>query len=110
MSARTFLTNILVSVSVMAVAALLETVVPLFTVQAWTRGRRSANLGLTAVVFLLTWMLTSLAAIIALALSIRADGLLRGLPLAVQIVAGVVVLDFLTGYLAHRIMHVWPVM
>src|SRR5262245_46906896 len=110
MSARAFLTNILVIVSVMAVAALIETAVPLFTARAWTRGRRAANLGLTVVVFLLNWLLTSLAAIAALGLSIRSAGFLGGVALPVRIAAGVVVLDFSTGYLAHRIMHAWPAM
>jgi sterol desaturase/sphingolipid hydroxylase (fatty acid hydroxylase superfamily) len=104
------LTNILVIVSVMAIAALLETAVPLFTAKAWRRGRHTANLGLTAVVFLLNWVLTSLAAIAALGLSIRSVGFLGGLPLLVQFVVGVVLLDFSTGYLAHRLMHAWPAM
>jgi sterol desaturase/sphingolipid hydroxylase (fatty acid hydroxylase superfamily) len=110
MSARAFLTNILVIVSVMAVAALIETHLPLFTAKAWTRGRRTANVGLTVVVFLLNWVLTSLAAVVALGLSIRSGRFLGGLPFPAQLVAGVVVLDFSTGYLAHRIMHMWPAM
>jgi len=91
---------------------LLETVVPLFAAHAWTRGRRAANLGLTAVVFVLNWLLASLAAIAALGLSFRSAGLFGGVPLpsVVQIVIGVLVLDFSTGYLAHRIMHMWPAM
>src|SRR5262249_22756392 len=110
MSGRAFFTNILVIVSVMAVAALIETAAPLFTAKMWTRGRRTANLSLTVVVFLLNWVLTSLAAIVALGLSIQSGGFLGGLPLAAQLVAGIVVLDFSTGYLAHRIMHMWPAM
>jgi sterol desaturase/sphingolipid hydroxylase (fatty acid hydroxylase superfamily) len=112
MATRDFLTNISIILTVMAVAALLETAVPFVTASAWTRGRRAANLGLTAIVFLLNWLLASLAAIVALGLSLRSRGVFGGLPLAlpVQIVAGVVLLDFSTGYLAHRIMHVWPPM
>ena len=112
MSARAFLTNLIVIASVMAFAALLETAVPFFAAREWTRGRRAANLGLTAVVFLLNWLLASLAAIAALGLSIRSAGLFGGVPLpsVIQIVVGVVVLDFSTGYLAHRIMHMWPAM
>ena len=112
MSARAFLTNLMVIASVMAFAALLETAVPLFAAHAWTRGRRAANLSLTAVVFLLNWLLASLAAIAALGLSIRSASVFGGLPLpsVIQIVVGVLVLDFSTGYLAHRIMHMWPAM
>src|SRR5262245_5980638 len=110
MSARAFLTNITIIVSVMAVAALLETAVPFFAAKTWSRGRRAANLGLTAVVFLLNWLLASVAAIAALGLSIRSAGFVAGLPLPIQILAGVVLLDFSTGYLAHRIMHMWPAM
>ena len=40
MTARAFLTNLIVIASVMAFAALLETAVPLFAAHAWTRGRR----------------------------------------------------------------------
>lgn len=112
MSARAFLTNLIVVASVMAFAALLETAAPLFVAHAWTRGRRAANLGLTAVVFLLNWLLASLAAIIALGLSVRSASVFGGVhaPSAIQIVVGVLVLDFSTGYLAHRIMHAWPAM
>ena len=45
MSARAFLTNLIVIASVMAFAALLETAVPFFAAREWTRGRRAANLG-----------------------------------------------------------------
>jgi len=96
----------------MAVAALLETAVPFFAAKTGSRGRRAANLGLTAIVFLLNWLLASLAAIAALGLSIRSAGVVGGLPLPmpIQILAGVLLLDFSTGYLAHRIMHMWPAM
>ena len=77
MSARAFLTTITIIVSVMAVAALLETAVPFFAAKTRSPGRRAANLGLTAIVFVLNWLLASLAAIAALGLSIRsAPGLL----------------------------------
>jgi len=110
MTAREFLINMSVILAVMGVAALLETGVPFFAVEAHMRGRRAANLGLTAVVFLLNWGLGSLAALAALALAIRSTGLLRGLPRGLQIVAGIIILDFSTGYLSHRIMHIWPAM
>jgi sterol desaturase/sphingolipid hydroxylase (fatty acid hydroxylase superfamily) len=108
MTARAFLINTSVIVAVMAVAALLETGIPFVVVQTRMRARRTANLGLTAVVFLLNWGLGSLAALAALALSIRSTSLFGALPRAAQIVAGVVVLDFSIGYLSHRLLHVWP--
>ncbi|HMF94310.1 MAG TPA: sterol desaturase family protein [Vicinamibacterales bacterium] len=112
MSAREFLMNVTVIVTVMAIAALLETLVPMFVGRERTRGRRAANLGLTVVVFLLNWLLTSVAAIVALALSVRSAGRFGSftVSLPLQIVSGVVLLDFSTGYLAHRIMHMWPTM
>ena len=110
MSPLAFQINISVIFAVMAVAALLETGVPLFAVHTRMRGRRAANLGLTAVVFLLNWGLGSLAALAALALSIRSTGMLGALSWPVQIAAGVIVIDFSTGYLSHRIMHMWPAM
>jgi light-regulated signal transduction histidine kinase (bacteriophytochrome) len=46
MTAREFLTNITVILTVMAVGALLETVVPMLAAKPWKRDRRAANLGL----------------------------------------------------------------
>jgi sterol desaturase/sphingolipid hydroxylase (fatty acid hydroxylase superfamily) len=96
----------------MGLASLLETAVPFFVGRTWTRGRRAANLGLTAVVFLLNWLLTSAVALAALALSARPARLMAslGLPVFAQVAAGVVLLDFSTGYVAHRLMHMWPAM
>jgi sterol desaturase/sphingolipid hydroxylase (fatty acid hydroxylase superfamily) len=110
MNPREFLANVGVIVAVMAVGALIETVVPMFVVNVSKHGRRSANLWLTATSFLSNWLLTSLAAIAAL--SLRPAGLLAQLqwPLWVQIGMGIVVLDFSVGYLSHRVMHMWPPM
>ena len=47
MSAREFLSNTTIILTVMALASLLETAVPMFVGRAWTRGRRAANLGLS---------------------------------------------------------------
>jgi sterol desaturase/sphingolipid hydroxylase (fatty acid hydroxylase superfamily) len=49
-------------------------------------------------------------AILALAVSLQPPALARGLgwPMPVQIVAGIVVLDFSAGYLAHRALHLFP--
>jgi len=51
MTAREFLTNITVILTVMAVGVLLETVVPMLAAKSWKRDRRAANLGLTALSF-----------------------------------------------------------
>src|SRR5262245_11542587 len=99
MSARAFLTNIAIVLSVMALGALIETVVPMFAAGTRTRGRRTANLGLTAAGFLVNWLLASIAAMAALIL--RPDGILASLQIAgwIQLVVGILILDFSVGYL-----------
>jgi sterol desaturase/sphingolipid hydroxylase (fatty acid hydroxylase superfamily) len=110
MTAREFLTNVTILTSIMAVAALIEAAVPMFSRRTWARGRRAANLGLTAVVFLLNWSLSSAAAVLALKLSLRPAALAAGLglPMFLQVVAGIIILDFSAGYIAHRALHVLP--
>jgi len=110
MSARDFLTNVGVILAVMAIAALIETVVPMFVAHTAGHGRRSANLWLTATSIFSNWLLASVAAIAALRL--RPAGLLAQLhwPMWLQIVTGIVALDFSVGYLSHRVMHMWPPM
>jgi len=110
MSARDLLNSIGLIVAVMAIGAVIETVVPMFVVDASNRGRRSANLWLTATSFLSNWLLASVAAIAALTL--RPAGLLARVqwPMWVQIGMGIVILDFSVGYLSHRAMHMWPPM
>jgi sterol desaturase/sphingolipid hydroxylase (fatty acid hydroxylase superfamily) len=110
MTAREFLTNVTIILSVMAVGALIETAVPMFAAADWKRRRRSANLGLTVIGFFVNWLLSSIAALAALAL--RPAGLMAQLHLSnwVQVVAGIFVLDFSVGYLSHRTMHMWPPM
>jgi len=108
MTVREFLTNLSIILSVMAAGTLLEVAVPMFAASPWNRGRRAANMGLTAVSFISNWLLASIAA--ALALTLRPAGLLAGFPLWLNIVVGVVALDFSVGYLSHRAMHMWPVM
>ena len=112
MTAREFLTNVAILSTIMAVAALIEVAVPMFSRRPWTGGRRAANLGLTAVVFLLNWSLSSATAILALALSLQPPALARGLgwPMWVQIVTGIVMLDFSAGYVAHRALHLFPIL
>src|SRR5262245_47614209 len=110
MSARDFFTNVTIILSVMAIGALLETAVPMFLARPWRTGRRTANLGLTALSFLSNWLLASVAATAALRL--RPAGLLSqlGWPLWLDIVLGIVVIDFSASYLSHRTMHAWPAM
>jgi sterol desaturase/sphingolipid hydroxylase (fatty acid hydroxylase superfamily) len=110
MTAREFLTNVTSILTVMAVGALLETAVPMFGAKPGKQDRRTANLGLTALSFVSNWLLASLAATAALAL--RPAGLMAQLrwPVWIEIVAGIVVLDFSAGYLSHRTMHMWPAM
>lgn len=112
MSVREFLTNVTILSTIMAVAALIEAAVPMFARTGWTPRRRAANLGLTAVVFLLNWSLSSATAVLALAVSLQPTHLLGdlALPWPLQILLGVVVLDFSAGYLAHRALHALPVL
>lgn len=110
MSLRDFLINLSVILSVMAAAALIETAVPMFMAKPWKHSRRSANLGLTALSFVSNWLLASIAALAAVRL--RPTGLLASLtwPVWLQVLIGIVVLDFSVGYLSHRTMHMWPPM
>jgi sterol desaturase/sphingolipid hydroxylase (fatty acid hydroxylase superfamily) len=110
MTAREFLTNLSIILTVMAIGALVETAVPMFAAGAWKRGRRAANLGLTAVGFLVSWLLASVVA--AAAQTLRPAGVVAqlGWPRWAEIAAGIVVLDFSVGYLSHRAMHMWPPM
>ncbi len=104
MSTREFLTNVTFILTVMAIGALLEIAVPLFATSA-NRDRRTANLGLTSLSFLSNWLLSSTAAI--LALSLRPAGLMATVAWSptVQIVVGVLLLDFSVGYLSHYTLH-----
>lgn len=110
MTARQFATNVTIIMMVMAIGALIEIAVPMFSDKSWTRGRRRANLGLTAVSFIFNWLLASFAALVAL--RYRPAGLMAGFGWAswLEIVASIIVLDFSVGYLSHRTMHMWPPM
>jgi hypothetical protein len=110
MTARKFLTNVTIILGVMAVGALIETVVPMFAAKTWTRDRRGANLGLTGLAFLFSWLLASVVA--TLALELRPAGVLArlGWPMWTDLVVGIVMLDFSLGHLSHRTMHAWPAM
>lgn len=108
MPAREFLTNITLILAVMCIGALLETVVPMFAAEARKPDRRAANLGLTALTFVSNWLLASLAA--AAALALQPTGLMAGLgwPAWIEILVGILIVDFSAGYLSHRTMHNWP--
>ena len=110
MTAREFLTNLSIILLVMAIGATLEILVPMFADKPWRRGRRAANLRLTALSFASNWMLASVAAVAAL--SWRPAGVLaqREMPFWAEVVIGIIVLDFSVGYLSHRTMHMWPAM
>jgi sterol desaturase/sphingolipid hydroxylase (fatty acid hydroxylase superfamily) len=110
MTAREFLANVTMIMAVMAAGALLETAVPMCAARPSKHGRRAANLGLTALSFASNWLLASCAAMAALAL--RPAGLLARLawPAWLEIITGVIVLDFSVGYLSHRTLHMWPLM
>lgn len=90
--------------------ALVELWIPLFA-SPDRRGRTPANLSLTALTFLLNWVLDSTAAILALWLSVEGKGLLRSFSMttAAWVATSVVVLD-LTAYLAHLSMHKMPIL
>jgi sterol desaturase/sphingolipid hydroxylase (fatty acid hydroxylase superfamily) len=110
MTASEFLTNVTIILTVMAIGALIEIAVPMFSDQSWKRGRRAANLGLTAVSFMFNWLLASVAALAAL--QYRPAGVMAGLgwPFWLETIASIIVLDFSVGYLSHRTMHMWPPM
>src|SRR5262249_59286905 len=108
MTAREFLTNVAVIVAVMAVAALIETVVPMSMARPWRHGRRVANLGLTAVSFGANWALSSVAAVAAI--SLRPARLLARTqwPVWAPALAGIWILGFSLGYLSPRTVPIWP--
>ena len=108
MNSRMFLINLGIVVAVMAVAAGIESFLPLFSREAWTRGRAPANLSLTALNFGFSWVLTSVTA--TLALSLRPAGLLAAIkiPIALQVIITIVVLDFMYGYASHVLLHKIP--
>jgi len=110
MTAREFLTNVSIILTVMAAGALLELGLPLFAAKPWKGDRRAANLGLTALAFILNWLLASVSA--TAALTLRPAGLMTGLGWGTwaQMLTGILVLDFSAGYLSHRTMHMWPAM
>jgi sterol desaturase/sphingolipid hydroxylase (fatty acid hydroxylase superfamily) len=110
MPAYEFLTNITIILAVMGVGALLETAVPMFAAGARKPDRRAANLSLTALTFVSNWLLASSAAAAALALQPTGLMVRLGWPAWIEILTGILILDFSAGYLSHRTMHMWPAM
>lgn len=107
MTGREFLSNVAFILTVMAIGAVVEVAVPLFAAKR-DGDRRAANLAFTGVGFLVNWLLSSTAAI--LAVSLRPAGLmsLTAWSPTVRVVLGVVLLDFSVGYLSHRTLHMAP--
>jgi sterol desaturase/sphingolipid hydroxylase (fatty acid hydroxylase superfamily) len=110
MSIRDLSINVGVIVATMAIAALIETAVPMFIANRSKHPRRRANLGLTVLSFASNWLLASVAALAAVWL--RPSGVLAGSnwPMWAQVLVGIVTLDFSVGYLSHRTMHMWSPM
>jgi len=110
MSARDFLNNAAMILTVMAAGALLEAAIPMFIAKPWKSGRRGVNLGFTALSLVTNWGLASLAAIAAGV--VAPAGLMARLhwPFWAEVTIAVLVLDFSVGYLSHRTMHMWPPM
>jgi sterol desaturase/sphingolipid hydroxylase (fatty acid hydroxylase superfamily) len=112
MHGRAFLTTVTIVLAIMAVIAVIELIQPLFSRPARHKGRTTTNLGLTALTLTLNWVLTSAAALLALALPLQGAGIMQrlGIPFAVQVVAGIVLLDFSFGYLSHLALHKVPIL
>ena len=110
MSTREYLGSVAVVLSVMAAVALLEAAVPLFARPTTSPGRWKTNVAMTIQTLLFAWVLTSAVALAAVYLPFASPGLmtLAGLPVAAQLLLGVVAADFADGYVAHRSMHAWP--
>ncbi|MGH7898848.1 MAG: sterol desaturase family protein [Candidatus Binatia bacterium] len=91
----------------LALASVMEVVVPMVERPAAHRGRRAANLGLTATTVVLNWALSAAAAGASLVMAGNGTGLMTelGIPRASQIVVGFLLIDFAFGYVAHRLMH-----
>ncbi|HEU4431366.1 MAG TPA: sterol desaturase family protein [Myxococcota bacterium] len=107
-----FLASLSVIVPMLALATLLELALPMLQRPRAQRRRVATNLGITALTLAWNGALTWAAAGVALALSLQGPGLMTqlGIPRVVQIAGGFIVLDFSFGYLAHRLLHAWPML
>jgi len=110
MSTREYLSSVALVLAVMGLVAVVEAVVPLFAPSATAAGRRKTNLAMTFVTLAFAFLLNSGVAVAAMFLPLASPGLfaLAGIPMAAQLVIGVVAADFAYGYLAHRSMHASP--
>ncbi len=110
MTNQEFLTNIAVVLSIMAAVSLIEIVVPLFARPGTMPGRRRANVAMTLQTLLFAFALNGVVAIAALALPFSSPQLMEraAIPAGLQLILGVVALDFAFGYVAHRTMHASP--
>ena len=110
MNAQQYVGNVVLVLSVMGAAALLEAAIPLFARPSRSPGRQRANLAMTGQTLVVAFVLSSAAGVAAVNLPIAAPGLMAavGVPFVAQVAIGVVALDFAFGYAAHRSMHAVP--
>ena len=107
MNAQDSFRTVALVVLVMAAVALIEATVPLFTRPTTLPGRKKTNLAMTFQTLLFALFLTSVVAAAAVypPLASLRPMAAAGLPAAVQLVLGLVAIDFAFGYAAHRTMH-----
>jgi sterol desaturase/sphingolipid hydroxylase (fatty acid hydroxylase superfamily) len=112
MDPRDYANAVAVILFTMAVAALLEAVAPLFAISGASTNRRRANLAMTAQTLIFNFVLTSAAALAALAMPVPSPAIMAraGLPAAAQFVVGMLLLDLSFGYVAHRALHASPLL
>ena len=103
-----FLWNTAILLALMAVAAVIEVFIPLFTRGESSKGRITPNLSLTAVNLSVNWLLTAVTAIVAL--DLKPPALLSALPFAIQVLVTVMLLDFMYGYVSHVLLHKIPML
>jgi sterol desaturase/sphingolipid hydroxylase (fatty acid hydroxylase superfamily) len=110
MNAQDYFRTVALVVLVMAAVALIEATVPLFIRPTTLPGRKKTNLAMTLQTLLFAFLLTSAvaAAAVYLPLASLRPMAAAGLPAVVQLVLGLVAIDFAFGYAAHRTMHAWP--
>jgi sterol desaturase/sphingolipid hydroxylase (fatty acid hydroxylase superfamily) len=110
MDSRDFVASVSSILLLMALAALAEIALPIATQRLDAERRRArvrANLSLMAVTFLANWGITAAAALLPRPASPLS---LAMLPTALEWLAGIVLMDFAFGYVAHRSMHAVPLL
>ena len=110
MDALEYARSVVVVIAVMAVAAMVEAVLPLIPRPKTLPGRRRVNLMMTVQTLLFAFLLTSAVGVAAVYLPLASPGPMAALGLSpfVQLMLGVFAVDFAYGYVAHRSMHAWP--